>query len=248
MSYGTEKLKIILRDHVLPGFVFRLRAALQGVPDARLYAPTFEPWRGLPEFQAVYDEVKAHTLLGAERVWILYALARQALAVDGDFLEAGVYRGGTARLLRRVAERAGAARHLHLFDTFAGMPKTDPQRDKHRERDFLDTSLESVSKFVAGGGEVEYHAGLIPDTFRGLEDNRFAFAHIDVDIYRSVADCCAFVYPRTTQGGIILFDDYGFPSCPGARQAVDEFFADKPEYPLVLATGQAVVIRANGNG
>lgn len=48
----------------------------------------------------------------------------------------------------------------------------------------------------------------------------------------------------------MVFDDYGFPTCPGARKAVDEFFADKRETPIVLPTGQAVAIRnvqANAN-
>jgi O-methyltransferase len=42
----------------------------------------------------------------------------------------------------------------------------------------------------------------------------------------------------------MVFDDYGLPSCPGARRAVDEFFARQPEVPLILATGQAVVFKA----
>ena len=41
----------------------------------------------------------------------------------------------------------------------------------------------------------------------------------------------------------MVFDDYGFASCPGARKAVDEFFNDKPERPLVLPTAQAIVMR-----
>ena len=44
-------------------------------------------------------------------------------------------------------------------------------------------------------------------------------------------------------GGIIIYDDCGYPSCPGARRAGDEFYADKPERPLVLNTGQAIVTR-----
>ncbi len=40
-----------------------------------------------------------------------------------------------------------------------------------------------------------------------------------------------------------MFDDYGFASCPGARRAVDEFFVDKPERPLGLQTGQALVVK-----
>ena len=245
MSYISEKLKIAARDNLLPGFLFRWRAALYGVPEANLYSPTYQPWGGLPEFRALYDEISGETLLNAEQAWILYCLARQASSAGGDFMEAGVYRGGSARLLWRVLERSSGCQQLHLFDTFGGTPKTDPLWDLHRENDFADTSVEAVSAFVGGGHRVVCHKGLIPQTFRGLENMRLGFSHIDVDIYRSVADCCAFVYPRTALGGIILFDDYGLPSCPGARRAVDEFFADKPEFPIVLRTGQAIVFRSN---
>ena len=77
-----------------------------------------------------------------------------------------------------------------------------------------------------------------------MNDDKISFAHIDVDIYRSTLDCCTFIYPRLSPGGFIICDDYGFPSCPGARTAIDEFFANKPEVPLVLPTGQAVIFRS----
>jgi O-methyltransferase len=243
MSYDLERLKILLRDHLPSGPVFRWRAGLRQVPDAQLYRPIFQPWL-LEEFRSLYRAVSRKTLLNAERAWTLYSLARQALSVEGDFLEAGVYRGGTALLLRRVLDCGPGPRCLHLFDTFDGMPPTDPSRDWHRQNDFRDTSVETVSGFVGREDKICLHKGLIPETFEGLEQSRFAFSHIDVDLYRSVRDCCLFVYPRTVTGGIILFDDYGLPSCPGARQAVDEFFSDRPEFPLVLRTGQAVVFRS----
>ncbi len=41
----------------------------------------------------------------------------------------------------------------------------------------------------------------------------------------------------------MVFDDYGFLSCPGAKEAVDAFFTDKPEQPLYLSTAQAVVFK-----
>lgn len=96
------------------------------------------------------------------------------------------------------------------------------------------------------GGHAECHLlpqGFIPETFNGLEQQRIAFTHVNVDIYRSVVDCCGFIYLRLVAGSFMVFDDYGFNSYPGARAAVDGFFADKSECPLVLPTGQAVVIK-----
>jgi O-methyltransferase len=247
MKYSAEKFKVFLRTSVLPAWMFRLRAAIQKIPDASLYSPTFHPWRDRA-FRASYDEIASRTLLTCESAWTLSTLVRQALLVEGDLLEAGVYRGGTARLIRNVLrsspdQSSGHSRHLHLFDTFEGMPKVDVVRDMHRPRDFLDTSLESVLAFVGTDEWIHYHKGLIPEIFANLGDLRLAFAHVDVDIYRSVLDCCEFIYPRLSSGGILLFDDYGAPSCPGARAAVERFFCGRPEVLLVLHTGQAIVFR-----
>jgi O-methyltransferase len=134
------------------------------VPDAQLHQPTFQPWLR-PEFRVLYDEIYRHTLLSAERAWMVYSLAWQGLSVEGEFFEAGVYRGGTARLLRRILESAHQPRHLHLFDTFAGMPQTDPLRDVHRQNDSGDTSVETVSAFVGREERIVYHQGLVPHTF-----------------------------------------------------------------------------------
>ncbi len=41
----------------------------------------------------------------------------------------------------------------------------------------------------------------------------------------------------------MVFDDYGFPSTAGARKAIDAFSRDKPEVPMILQSGQAIVIK-----
>jgi O-methyltransferase len=216
----------------------------RSLPDSHLYQPLFSPWAGLPGFKEHYNEIQGLSLISPERCWILYSLAKQCCALPGDFFEIGVYRGGSALLFRRVFESLKPVeKNLRLFDTFEGMPETDAEKDFHKKGEFKNTSLESVQSKVGNAPFIHYHKGFVPDTFAGLEDSCIAFAHVDVDIHRSVVDCCKFLYPRMTFGGCIVFDDYGFPSCPGARQAVDEFFADKPEEPLVLPTGQAVVFK-----
>jgi O-methyltransferase len=175
----------------------------------------------------------------------LFTLAKQALHVPGDFAECGVYKGGTAMLLSRVASQSTApeGKKLLLFDSFKGMEVTDPTKDLHQPGHFADTSIEAVQQRVAWFKGAEFHVGWIPESFRGLEGRRFSFAHIDVDLHQSVLDCCEFIYPRLSPGGFMVFDDYGLPSCPGARQAVDSFFRKRPEVPLVLSNGHAVVFK-----
>lgn len=196
-------------------------------------------WDQDPAFLAVVKGMEALTLVDRQRCYVLYRSALQARALPGDAAEVGVYKGGTALLLRRAFE--GAGKTLHLFDTFEGMPETDPEKDIHLRGDFNDTSLDAVRTFVGDGDDVAYHKGLFPDTAGGLGENDFAFVHIDADIYSSVKAGCEFFFPRLVAGGVLVFDDYGFRSCPGALQAVDEHFDPLREVPLYLPTGQCLV-------
>jgi O-methyltransferase len=210
------------------------------VPDAELYQPLYCPWRSAA-FMAEYDRIFPYTLVSADRCYVLASLAAQALRFDAEVWECGVYRGGTAML---IAKRlSSAARTLRLFDTFEGMPETDAAKDLHKRGDFSDTSLDAVRSRVSGDF-IRFHQGLIPATFVGLEGSHISMAHVDVDIYSAVRACCEFIFPRLCIGGFMVFDDYGFPTCPGARTAVDEFFVGRSATPLVLPTGQAVVFKS----
>ena len=234
--------------HSLGYDIRRIPRAITGIPDAEFYKPLFSPWLGYAEFKALRELAGPDTLVSPDRCYVLYTLTKQALGLGGDIWECGVYRGGTAALLAElVASGRDPRQKLHLFDTFQGMPETDPARDvHHRPGDFADTTLAVVRERVGHDDVTVYHEGLIPDTFAGLESSQIALAHVDVDIYKSVLDCCSFIVPRLVRGGFVIFDDYGFPTCPGARTAVDEYFENRPERPLVLPTGQAVVIKCSG--
>jgi O-methyltransferase len=216
------------------------------IPDKYFYQSVFSPWAGFGEFADLHSIARPYTLVTADRCYILYSLARQALHLNGDFWECGVYKGGTAAMLAEVVVRAASPTpcRVHLFDTFSGMPESNPDRDLHQQGDFADTSLEAVKEIVGRSEVVSYHPGVIPGTFQGLEYSRIALAHIDVDLYQSVLDCCRFIFPRVVPGGFMIFDDYGFPTCPGARAAVDEYFNQTITYPLVLPTGQAIVFKS----
>jgi O-methyltransferase len=206
--------------------------------------PLFSPWLGHPDFQAVYEGVKPYTLVSADRCYVLINFARYARHLPGDFAECGVYRGGTALLLGRVLGANGGKR-LYLFDSFQGLPKMDQEKDPwFTEGQYSAESVEAVEELLRDfRSKIDVRPGWIPDTFRGLENNRYAFAHLDVDLYQSTLDCCKYFYPRLVPGGILLFDEYAFAPARGEKDAVDEFFADKPESPITLPTGQAMVLK-----
>lgn len=226
---------------------FRLRtwAAAYGkpIPDSDLYLPLFSPWEGQEPFDALYREIHPHTLVKRDSAYVLWKTLQQALHLPGDVLECGVFRGGTALLEAKTMAGQREERALHLFDSFQGMPKTTKGIDRIQEGEFSDTSVETVSALLAPFPFAQIHAGFIPRTFEEIEIPRIAWAYIDVDIYQAVHDCIAYIYPRLVSGGTLLFDDYGFPCCSGARQAVDEAFASLPEVPLCLPTGQCLVTK-----
>lgn len=226
-------------------FRLRTRVAARGdlIPDAELYQPLYSPWLGDPDFERVFAATAGRTLVSRDRCFVLWRTLQQALAIDGEVLECGVFRGGTALLEATAIREAGRERPLHLVDSFEGLPDTTGGVDRLREGDFRATSADDVRRALAPFPFARVHQGLIPDVLEGAGIGPLAWAYIDVDIYAAVRDCLEFAYPRVLPGGAIVLDDYGFPSCPGVRRAMDEFFAGRPEVPLCLPTGQALVTK-----
>jgi O-methyltransferase len=198
-------------------------------------------WSDDNAFCTLAEQIGHRTLIDRTRCFMLYQLALQCRSLEGNVAEIGVYKGGTARLISKVF--AETDKTVHLFDTFTGMPPTDKNKDLHREGDFPDVLLDDVKKFLKDCDNIRLWPGIFPDTASPIMNMRFCFVHIDADIYKSVMDCCRFFYPRMKTGGTMIFDDYGFATCPGAKAAVDEFFSEKLEFPCSLPTGQCIVVK-----
>lgn len=159
--------------------------------------------------------------------------------IEGDFAELGVFQGDSARLIHQYAPD----RKLHLFDTFNGF---DP-RDLDVELPvgtFANTSVEAViQKIEPRNDNVVVHAGRFPDTAPEAF-GKFAFVHIDVDLFEPTTAGLEFFYPHMSRGGIIVVHDYN--SCDGARHAVDQFFASRPEVPIAMPDrcGSALIVKS----
>jgi hypothetical protein len=88
---------------------------------------------------------------------------------------------------------------------------------------------------------------VIPERIQagGLEGTGLQFIHLDVDIEEPTRYVLERFGPLMPCGGIIVVDDYGFTTAPGARRGVDTFLAQHPALftKFELLTGQCVLVR-----
>jgi O-methyltransferase len=191
------------------------------------------------EFLEMFDERNG---FNTQRRWMMHELLRLVSLTRGDTAECGVFAGAGSFLICQSNESSPMNKTHHAFDSFEGLSEPKSTIDgSHWKSGDMSVSLDSVKARLLGSNIV-YHKGWIPTTFHEVESNQFSFVHIDVDLYQPTRDSVEFFYPRMSDGGIMLFDDYEFDTCPGATRAIDEFFRDKAEKPLALPSGGGFVI------
>jgi len=216
-------------------------------------------WPGDDEYLAVWCGFKETTGVIRDKDYQLFQLARMVRDLPGDTVECGVFRGKGSYLIC-AANRGKLDYEHHAFDSFEGLSEPVEQdrgyvvrpdlmmvegveRVHRYQASDLSVGLDLVKKNLEPFHFVRYYKGWIPERFDEVADRRFAFVHIDVDLYQPTRDSLAFFYERVVPGGVILCDDYGWVDTPGAKKACDEFFEDKPEGVAHLTTAQGLVIK-----
>jgi hypothetical protein len=219
-----------------------------------VYRPDFHyDFHGMPEYPEIFNIwIKGNCTDNCgdlSRLYLLYQNVTQVLedGVQGDMVELGVYKGNSAKLLVILAKRWD--REVFLFDTFESFDPRDFQnqdKDKIRFiRAFSDTSFESVREFV-GSENVHFVRGYFPDSTVNIQlPTRISVAHIDCDLHDPIKAGLELFYPRLSVGGILVLHDYSSGHWQGAKTAIDNFFSDKPEKPILMPdkSGSAIIRR-----
>ena len=213
------------------------------IPEYRFKGPNVEWWcdEAFTDYLHKFDELN---LYNADRHWMLLQLTRLVDCVPGDTAECGVYQGAGSYLICKANSQSRIRGRNHfMFDSFEGLSSPSSFDGKHWSEGDMACDLDTIKKNLAEFKNICFLKGWIPDRFTEVQDKRFSFVHIDVDLYKPTHDSIEFFYPRINNGGIIVCDDYWFDSCPGATQAVDEYLADKPEKMVILDSGGGFLIK-----
>ena len=202
-----------------------------------------------PEFLDLYQLCMPYTMTSRERMYSLYMAVDYVLKHDvpGDFVECGVWRGGSAMLIARMLHHRGIQnRRLYLYDTYEGMSSpTAADRDfAGRDADALlnasehnkETSVwcladiadvkNNMAKTNLPGDLIHFIKGKVEDTLpMQMPQENIAILRLDTDWYASTLHELHHLYPRLSVNGVLIIDDYGH--WEGCRKAVDEYFQEK---------------------
>lgn len=190
--------------------------------------------------------VKFHEINGmnTDRRWMLYQLMRLVKNIPGDTAECGVYRGAGSYIICKINQENKSFQKKHyLFDSFEGLSEPLKSDGEYWTQGDLSCPLEILKNNLSEFSRVSIHQGWIPERFSDVEHLTFCFVHIDVDLYLPTFDSLNFFYPRMSKGGVIICDDYGCTTCPGATKAIDQFLQDKKEKMIALSGGGGFLIK-----
>jgi hypothetical protein len=220
---------------------------------------------------------KAHTMIGLQRLNNLHSLAKKVLTegIEGDFLEAGVWRGGATIFMRGLLKAyAVRDRLVWVADSFCGFPPSDKISSRSYSSPEL---LTAINRIEAGDADwkaaletlrtgttevdvmtnferygllddqVRFLPGFFSDTLPSAPVKKLAILRADGDLYDSTYQILDNLYPRVTPGGFVIIDDYhSFTEC---RQAVHDYLAaTKPDVQLENIDADAVFWQKRGRG
>ncbi len=238
-SSDRERPIEALPDHFDPAFV----AAYQ-----RHRQATVLPWQGLYTAWSAARYVAERDVEGAIVECGVYKGGCSAIMAEA---------------ILRHSRAQPPIRELYLYDTFRGMVEPSEHDSKaapvglaarskarspddvkarygRRDRgDYVDWcygSLDDVRATVGRSGypegRVHYVEGKVEDTIPGRAPARIALLRLDTDFYESTRHELIHLYPRLAAGGVLIIDDY--EAWEGARRAVDEYFEEVGDRPLLL--------------
>lgn len=135
-------------------------------------------------------------------------------SVEGDLVECGCFKGRSTATLSLLCSLTG--RRLMVFDSFEGLPDVGEEDRVHvspilrryevYKRGDYAGSVEEVRRTVSKYGSVDrclFNKGYFEESLRTFSGS-VSFVFLDVDLHASLKACLLYLWPRLTEGGVVM--------------------------------------------
>lgn len=232
-----KNIESFLKENQITEVMYKRISCLKDIP--------FKDYANVMKLSLIL-KVRPYTMVSYQGLSNIYDLAMliEKNNMGGAFVECGVWRGGCAAIMARVAYKFGNKRKVWLFDSFGGLPEPT-EEDGEMAREFADDKvlgrLTSINKCMALRNDVLRLFSSLKLNMNNvmIEEGWFqsvlpkfknkigsiAVLRLDCDWYSSTRYCLENLYENVISKGYLVIDDYGY--WEGCKKATDEFLAKK---------------------
>ena len=173
-----------------------------------------------------------------------------------NFAECGCWKGHSTYSISKILEKNNFKNRFFVFDSFEGglSDKNSKDINKNRynqnikeakvQKNYFYSNYNEVKDLLKKFEFIKIYKNWIPVDFIKVSTLSFSFVHLDIDLYEPTFESLSFFYPRMTDGGIIVCDDYNSSDFPGATRAVNEFIIkNKVSFFYDIPLGGCILIK-----
>ena len=171
----------------------------------------------------------------AWRAHIVTWAANQALKLNGDFVECGVWYGVLSKTICEYTSFQQSNKKFYLIDTWGDL-------NSRLHENYKIDMFSIVSERFKAYPNVQLIRGEVPEILEKVPVTSIAYLAIDMNGYFAERKTLERYYDMVVPGGIIYFDDYRW-DYQKLRETVDDFFIDKPEKLLHFPSGNSIVVK-----
>ena len=184
------------------------------------------------------------------RIHIILTLGSLVKNLDGDYVECGVYKGGSSFALANYLKFETMSKSFWLFDTFSGLSEkhvSDNEKKKNivdqyknmYEKSYFDEVKNTFSKYK----NVKMVKGPVPDTLNKFSGDKVCYLALDMNSVIPEIAAMRYFWDKIVPGGVVILDDYGWKHHEEQKDAIDNFVSKTDSQIIYLPTGQGIIIK-----
>lgn len=180
------------------------------------------------------------------RAYVACWAASKGAALDGDFVECGVNRGGLSRAVMHYINFARMTdRKFYLLDTYCGFPEryadSAAETNLHDYSECYEAACETFRPFP----NAILVRGIVPDSLSMVKTQKVCYLSLDMNCAEPEIASAEYFWPKMVSGAVIVHDDYGYLNqYMPQKVALDNFAAKHNVEVLTLPTGQGLVFKS----